>query len=127
MKLFSVLLVSFIASISFAEQGLVLRFAIEKNDASDITQRYENAVLVSFNEKHSFQIPDQYELNVFAENTDTNTANVRFEYSDIQKDNARLIDQYNGQIQIDGSASQTMNNAGTEYQLTLWATYGELP
>jgi Fe-S cluster assembly iron-binding protein IscA len=126
-KLLSLLLVSLVASISFAEQGLVLRFAIEKNDASDITQRYENAVLVSFNEEHSFQIPDLYELKVFAENTDTNTANVRFEYSDIQNDNVEFIDQYNGQILIDGTASQTMNNAGTEYQLTLWATYGELP
>lgn len=127
MKLFSVLLVNFIASIAFAEQGLVLRFAIEKNDASDITQRYENAVLVSFNEEHSFQIPDLYELKVFAENTDTNTANVRFEYSDIQNDNVEFIDQYNDQILINGTASQTIKNTETEYQLTLWATYGELP
>ncbi|MFQ3261983.1 hypothetical protein [Reinekea sp.] len=129
MNILRALLVILLATCSFSDQGLVLRFTIEKSDGSDFSYRYENAVLVSFDKEHSFQIPNQYELVVVAENISPNKARVRFEYSDIQGDKPKFIDKYENLVIVDESVSitQPKNLGKSEYKLTLISSYGELP
>jgi hypothetical protein len=128
MKYIIAIVFSFLALNATAEDGLVTQFVITKTiDGSNERQSYNNAVLVNFNDVHSFDFKDLYTLKITTRTDDFKKVNVLINLKDISTGKPYYVGGHATDLTVGDSTSFKLSNNKTTYSVELDTSYGKLP
>ena len=111
-----------------AEDGLVTQFVITKVvEGSNTQQSYNNAVLVNFNDVHTFDFNGLYSLKLTTRTEDFRKVNVLINLKDLSTGKPYYIGGHATDLTVGDSISFKLNRDGTTYTVDIDTSYGKLP
>jgi len=111
-----------------AEDGLVAQFVITKVvEGSNTQQSYNNAVLVNFNDVHSFDFTGLYSLKLTTRTEDFKKVNVLINLKDLSTGKPYYIGGHATDLAVGDSTSFILNRDGSTYTVDIDTSFGKLP
>ena len=133
MRYVIVIIFSFLVLVAKAEDGLVTQFNITKitqvSENSATRQIYNNAVLVNFNDVHSFDFKDQYVFKITTRTDDFKEVNVVINLKDISTGKPYYVGGKAIDLIVGDSTKFKLkpSNTNLTYNVELDTSYGVLP
>jgi len=128
MKYIIAIIFSVLALNVSAEDGLITQFVITKvAEGSNTQQTYNNAVLVNFNDVHSFDFNGLYSLKLTTRTEDFNKVNVLINLKDLSTGKPYYIGGHATDLTIGDSISFKLNRDGNNYTINIDTSFGKLP
>jgi hypothetical protein len=128
MKYIIAIIFSVFALSASAEDGLVTQFVITKVvEGSNTQQSYNNAVLVNFNDVHSFDFNGLYSLKLTTRTEDFKKVNVLINLKDLSTGKPYYIGGHATDLTVGDSTSFKLNRDGSTYTVDIDTSFGKLP
>jgi hypothetical protein len=128
MKYIIAIIFSVFALSASAEDGLVTQFVITKVvEGSNTQQSYNNAVLVNFNDVHSFDFNGLYSLKLTTRTEDFKKVNVLINLKDLSTGKPYYIGGHATDLTVGDSTSLKLNRDGRTYTVDIDTSFGKVP
>jgi hypothetical protein len=128
MKFIIAIIFSVFSLSASAEDGLITQFVITKVvDGSNTKHSYNNAVLVNFNDVHSFDFKGLYSLKLTTRTEDFKKVNVLINLKDLSTGKPYYVGGRATDLTVGDSTNFNFNRDGITYTVDIDTSYGKLP
>jgi hypothetical protein len=128
LRLMLAIIASFICPLAIAKDGLVAQLTFNKSaEGSNRTQSYQNAVLVNFNDTHTFDFHSFYSVKITTRTEDFEHINLVLTFKDLSSGKPFYIGAKELDIVVGGSKNLSFQLDNTNYKVNIDTSYRKLP